>query len=93
MAPVSLIFLSLLIWNFFSPLTTRCTPECIQINKAPATDLWAMSDRIRVSDISTNVDIAAWSKPKHPAAGKLENCLSSEMAKRNPDLLIPPYLS
>lgn len=52
-----------------------------------------MSDRIRVSDISTNVDIAAWSKPKHPAAGKLENCLSSEMAKRNPDLLIPPYLS
>ncbi|XP_010561478.1 PREDICTED: serine/threonine-protein kinase OSR1 [Haliaeetus leucocephalus] len=71
----------------------RCTPECIQINKAPATDLWAVSHRIRVSDISTNVDIAAWSKPKHPAAGKLENCSSSEMAKRNPDLLIPPYLS
>lgn len=75
----------------FSPLSTSCTSECVQINKAPATDLWAKN--CRMLEISMNVEIAVWNKQNHPAAGKTENCSSSEGAKRKPDLLIPPYLS
>lgn len=56
-------------------------------------DLWAVNHRIRVLDISPNVEIAVWSKQEHPAAGKPENCSSSEAAGRKPELLIPPYPS
>lgn len=66
MVPLSLVFLTLLNFNFFSSMTTRCTPECIQIKKSSECGalnrrMSAQDTSMRVLDIPTNAGTAAWS--------------------------------